>query len=339
MKYYGSGNDRMQIPKTGTSLNLVGGTHYLTIPNVPAGKLYIKARNQQKFDINTPGVTFTQGGQEDNTKGSVDSGQEQVFIINVPTAGDVSFCLQDVNFKIIAVATDEKVFKQSFSEGEKTYATDRLTYDVRYDLPEVLTEHNVKAYYVTNIADNPEDNTAIINAREVTNGVAGANQGVIVLYQGGVSADTSVPVFKADVNSAEQSGQTNELKVIASGTETVPTPADNNYMYVLSNQGSKSDGVAFYRYTGSKFSDRAAYLEVPKYMVNPSISGGSARAFRMVFHNEDGSETTLIRTVEKDGVAERAEQAGGYYDLRGQRLAKPNKRGLYIKDGKKIYVK
>ncbi len=321
-----------------------GNTHYMALSNVPAGKLYMVVGSNALIGINSPNAHFVEDDKflatthESNTKITNTNGTKKL-VLNVTEAGDVTFCLANFTCDKIAVAGDEKTFKSGYAESGNTYATDRLTYDVRYDLLNAFTDHIVKAYYVTDIVDNAEDNTATINAREVTYSVAGANKGVIVLYQGEVSADTSVPVFKTDVNSAEQSGQTNELKVIESNTTTVPTPADDCYMYVLSNKGSKSDGVAFYRYTGNTFSDRAAYLEVPKYMVNPSISGGSARVFRMVFYNEDGSETTVIRTVEKDGVTEKAEQAGGYYDLRGQRLAKPNKRGLYIKNGKKVYVK
>ena len=321
-----------------------GNTHYMTLSNVPAGKLYMRVGSNALIGINSPNAYFVDDDKflatthESNTKITNTNGTKKL-VLNVTEAGDVTFCLANFTCEKIAFATDDKTFKSGYAESGKTYATDRLTYDVRYDLLNAFTDHNVKAYYVTGIVDNAEDNTATINAREVTYGVAGADEGVILLYQAGVAVDTNVPVFKADVNSAEQSGQTNELKVIESNTTTVPTPADDCYMYVLSNKGSKSDGVAFYRYTGNTFSDRAAYLEVPKYMVNPSISGGSARVFRMVFYNEDGSETTVIRTVEKDGVTEKAEQAGGYYDLRGQRLAKPNKRGLYIKNGKKVYVK
>ena len=321
-----------------------GNTHYMTLSNVPAGKLYMRVGSNALIGINSPNAYFVDDDKflatthESNTKITNTNGTKKL-VLNVTEAGDITFCLANFTCEKIAFATDDKTFKSGYAESGKTYATDRLTYDVRYDLLNAFTDHNVKAYYVTGIVDNAEDNTATINAREVTYGVAGADEGVILLYQAGVAVDTNVPVFKADVNSAEQSGQTNELKVIESNTTTVPTPADDCYMYVLSNKGSKSDGVAFYRYTGNTFSDRAAYLEVPKYMVNPSISGGSARVFRMVFYNEDGSETTVIRTVEKDGVTEKAEQAGGYYDLRGQRLAKPNKRGLYIKNGKKVYVK
>ena len=104
-------------------------------------------------------------------------------VINVQEAGDVTFCVQNFNCEKIGVAEDEKTFKPGFAESGKTYATDRLTYDVRYDLLNAFTDHNVKAYYVTGIIDNSEDNTATINAREVTYGVAGADEGVILLYQ------------------------------------------------------------------------------------------------------------------------------------------------------------
>jgi hypothetical protein len=317
---------------------LNGNTHYMTLSNVPVGKLYMVV-NSPYIGINSPNATFTNvAGTTIENKGTLmnTNGTKKV-VINVSAAGDVSFCVKNFNCEKIGVAEDEKTFNANYAESGKTYATDRLTYDVRYDLLNAFTDHNVKAYYVSSIANNPSDNTGIITATEVPLTVAKGNQGVMVLYQSALGSNTTVPIFKTDVNSAAESA-TNKLKVISSGSTSLPSIDDDYYMYVLSNRGAKTSGISFYRYTGSTFSDRAAYLEVPKTWVEPA-SGGASRIIRLVFEDEDGSETTMIRTIEADGVSENIEQNGDYYDLRGQRIAKPSKPGLYIKNGKKLYVK
>lgn len=323
-----------------------GNTHYMTLSNVPAGKLYMVV-NSRLLGINSPNASFEnnavfgQTTHDDMKDGKytriTNTNGTKKLVLNVSEAGDVSFCVGNFSCEKIGVAKHEKTFRSDYAESDKTYATDRLTYDVRYDLLNAFTDHDVKAYYVSSMADNAADNTATITATEVTGKVAMADKGVMVLYQGEVSSSTTVPIFKTDVNSpATEAG--NQLKVINSGSTSLPSIGSDYYMYVLSNKGARSSGISFYRYTGSTFSDRAAYLEVPKSWVEPA-SGAGARAFRLVFQDEDGSETTAIRPIETAGISEYFEQDGNIYNLRGMRVEKPSKHGLYIKGGKKVYMK
>lgn len=317
-----------------------GNTHYMTLSNVPVGKLYMVA-NSKHIGINSPNATFesvsgsgytlSNGNTVLSTKGT------RKIVINVATAGDVSFCVQDFNCEKIGVAVDEKTYNPNFVKDGKTYATDRLGYDVRYDLLNAFTEHAAKTYYVSNLADNASDNTATITATEISNHVAKANEGTLVVYQGAVDVATTVPVFKTDVNTASVEA-TNSLKVIETGSTSLPSITDGYYMYVLSYRGTKSTGVNFYRYTGSSFSDRAAYLEIPKSWVEPTEPGQGARLLRMVFIDEDGNQTTHIRDLEIAGVSEIDQASGAYYNLRGQRVKTPTTSGLYIRNGKKVYV-
>lgn len=320
-----------------------GNTHYMTLSNVPAGKLYMVV-NSKLLGINSPNATFEENTAfiattHDNNKRITNTNGLRKLVLNVSEAGDVVFCVGDFSCEKIGVAEDEKTFRSDYAESGETYATDRLTYDVRYDLLNAFTDHDVKAYYVSSMENNTADNTATITATEVTDKVAMANEGVMVLYQGEVSSSTTVPIFKTDVNSPATEAD-NQLKVISSGSTSLPSIGSDYYMYVLSNKGARSSGISFYRYTGSTFSDRAAYLEVPKSWVEPApASGAGARAFRLVFQDEDGSETTAIRTIETAGVSEYFELDDNIYNLRGMRVEKPSKHGLYIKGGKKVYMK
>lgn len=332
---------------------LNGNTHYMTLSNVPAGKLYMVV-NTPYLGINSPNATFESvsgsGYTLSNNNTLLNTNGTKKVVINVEQAGDVSFCVQNFNCEKIAVAEDEKTFRKEFAENGKTYATDRLGYDVRYDLLNAFTDHNVKPYYVSAMTNNESDNTATFTATEVNpaNAVKG-DQGVIAVYQSALSADATVPVFKTDVNTApldaseNGNGTTvlkNLLKVGETGSTALPTVDEDKYLYVLSYQGSKSSGIGFYRYVGTTFSDRAAYLAVDKSWVEPSTgSQGAARALRIVFVDADDSQTTLIRDIETEGVSEVGGRPTDYYDLRGLRLSRPVKPGLYIKDGRKVYVK
>lgn len=317
-----------------------GNTHYMTLSNVPVGKLYMVA-NSKHIGINSPNATFESvsgsGYTLSNENTVLSTKGTRKIVINVETAGDVSFCVQDFNCEKIGVAVDEKTYNPNFVKDGKTYATDRLGYDVRYDLLNAFTEHAAKTYYVSNLADNASDNTATITATEISNHVAKANEGTLVVYQGAVDVATTVPVFKTDVNTASVEA-TNSLKVIETGSTSLPSITDGYYMYVLSYRGTKSTGVNFYRYTGSSFSDRAAYLEIPKSWVEPTEPGQGARLLRMVFIDEDGNQTTHIRDLEIAGVSEIDQASGAYYNLRGQRVKTPTTSGLYIRNGKKVYV-
>lgn len=341
-------------------LRLNGNTHYVTLSNVPVGKLYMVV-NCPHIGINSPNAVFesvsgqnytlTKGKGASNNNTLLNTGNStRKIVIDVTTAGDVTFCVQNFNCEKIAVAEDEKTFRKEFAENGKTYATDRLGYDVRYDLLNAFTDHNVKPYYVTDMTNNESDNTATFTATEVNaaNAVKG-DQGVIVVYQSALSADATVPVFKTDVNTASLDASAigdgttvlkNLLKVGATGSTELPTVDSDKYLYVLSYQGSKSSGIGFYRYVGNSFHDRAAYLAVDKTWVEPSTgSQGAARVFRLVFVDADNSQTTFVRDVESAGVSEVDGHSTEYYDLRGLRLNRPTKPGLYIKDGKKVYVK
>lgn len=322
------------------SFRMTGNTHYLTLSNVPQGKLYM-VMSGKRIGINSPNATFESVDgvvqSENTTVLKIGDGLRKVAI-DVATAGDVSFCVYDFTCEKIGVAKDEKTFKPAFAENGKTYATDRIGYDVRYDLLNAFTDHDVKAYYVSSMTDNTADNTGTVTVTEVPTTVAEANQGVMVICQSAVSSETTVPVFKTDVNSPAETGTANLLKVINAGQTALPTVAADHCMYVLSNQGSKSSGISFYRYTGSTFSERAAYLEVPKSWVEP-VAGGAARTIRLVFAGDDDSQATQVGSIEAAGVSEHYETDGSLYDLRGQRVVSPSRSGLYIKGGKKVYVK
>lgn len=328
-----------------------GNTHYMTLSKVPAGKLYMVI-NTPYIGINSPNATFEsvsgEGYTLENDNTLLNTNGTKKVVIDVTEAGDVSFCVKNFTCEKIAVAAHTKTFKTTFVKDNKTYATDRLTYDVRYDLLNAFTSHNVKAYYVTAISDNPGVNAADIIGTQVdpANAVK-ADQGILAVYQGAVDANTEVPIFKADVNTAalnvtadgEGSTLKNMLKVIGNDETTFPASEEGFYNYVLAPKGTKTTGVGFYRYTGSTFSPRAAYLPIPIEYVNTGSGSSSttSKRTRLLLLDADEQVATAILDVKGDGIATRNND-GYYYNLNGMRVDQP-KAGIYIRNGKKVVMK
>lgn len=346
-------NNRIQIGGNTGPVQIVGGVHYLTIPNVPAGKkIYIKARvnygnSSSLFNINSNNATFSEGYASESEKQiGIRTGSDQIYVVDVTDSGydsnDVTFCLHDVTFYKIAVAADTKTFKKNYVKDGNTYATDCLGYDVRYDLLNAFTDHSVKAYYITNM-ENSTGNTATVTATEVNQeNAVKESQGVLVVYQGAVKNDTEVPVFKTDVNTSAkevvESGATSEqlVNLFKTKDEIASKPADH-YLYVLSYTGSQGGGLGFYNYVGSAYVDRAAYLFMRKEWVGEDPYGSgttSARKASLITIDADGV-TTGVSEVETEKTPN---NDGYFYNLNGMRVEHP-KAGIYIRNGKKVVMK
>lgn len=108
--------------------------------------------------------------------------------------------------------------------------------------------------------------------------------------------------------------QDNDLK----GTNVTLARNQNVTTFVLN--GGKGE-IGFYPYTGTNIAKYKAYVEVDKAQ--------AAQGLRFSFGTATDIENTL---TEGEGEAKE------YYDLSGRRVAQPTK-GLYIVNGKKMYIK
>ncbi len=362
-KRFGSGKNRVQIPvskdsenapERGTGLHITGNTHYLTIPDVPANaKLYIKANKSDMFNINSPNATFVQGaanGDETFTKGAKTS-SSMVYIINC-TGGDVSFCLDDVYFEMIAVATEEKTIT------DVLYATNARSYPVDYSLDEAFLGTGVTAYKITGVSGNSVVTSPVTRVPATTN----TNQYNGVMLHGNAG---SWPLFTLDVNSTTETFTDNKLIGVVSGSTTgaLDQKTGNNYNYLLATggysvkyedgaeTGSVNDDIVnqlgFYlvlkngtklsdgsTYSAEEPNDNTAYLQLPeKYVVHNQIGSSSARQF---FYIDFDDHATHVNAVRSNSSIKTSNDA--YYSPQGVRVLKPTK-GLYIHNGKKIIVK
>ena len=157
-------------------------------------------------------------------------------------------------------------------------------------------------------------NTASVNGSTVTlTPVTKVPAGAGIVLSGS-EGTYYVPVTTETVNALSN----NELVGVTEET-TVEATADGKTNYILSNETS---GVGFYKASGAKLRANHAYL---------STTGNSG----------SGSVKEFLGFAETDGIATvstATENEGTWYNLAGQRIARPT-RGLYIVNGRKVLVK
>lgn len=130
-------------------------------------------------------------------------------------------------------------------------------------------------------------------------------------------------VYVAPATETGEEVNENSLK----GTvEPLTTNIGITYTYVL-NGGYGP--IGFYKYTASNLPLGRAYFETAND-VPSSNTGTNAKGYLFYFGN---GETTGISNATMGNEAEST-----YYDLSGRRIAAP-KHGLYIRNGKKVYIK
>ena len=108
--------------------------------------------------------------------------------------------------------------------------------------------------------------------------------------------------------------------------KTTAGEVGNTSVYVLAN---KNNGVGFYRWTGGELGIGRVYLPVSQ-SDTPASGGGEAKAFDFC--------NFMIETA-IDNVEKSESDAKQYYNLNGQRVAKPIQKGVYVVNGKIVVVK
>lgn len=165
----------------------------------------------------------------------------------------------------------------------------------------------VTAYYATR-----RDASNIVRLKAVPDGIVPANEGVLLVG----AVNKTQAMLDVDYRT-EATADVNIFHNTASGATAMGANC-----YVLANS---TNGIGFYHATeGTTLSQGKAYLD---------FSGSSVRAFTLSFGDDD--VTTGISSINVDGNAENAP----VYDLSGRRIAEPLGRGIYIKNGKKYFVK
>ena len=112
-----------------------------------------------------------------------------------------------------------------------------------------------------------------------------------------------------------------------------------NWQYIDGWGHAQTGPEAFYRAgNGAKLGDNKAYLQLLTEKVKPTnYDGVNPAKFAIIFVDEElGTVTTSLNGVES---TERTYNDDSYYTLDGVKVMNPTKKGIYIKNGKKIIIK
>ena len=93
---------------------------------------------------------------------------------------------------------------------------------------------------------------------------------------------------------------------------------------------------------GATAKRNSAYLQMPKNMVKPANWDDNILSNMIIlFEGEEQSEIDGIEEISLKDIEGESTQQGtdSYYTLSGQKVSTPNKPGIYVKNGKKVYVK
>lgn len=169
---------------------------------------------------------------------------------------------------------------------------------------DVTLPADVKAYIVTEAKDGK---ATISEVADIP-----ANQGVVLVSEtAATTATLTLGTASANCTGNKLSG-TNPRITIAEG--------DKNNYYIF---GNGSNGVGFYHPNSTTLKENRAYLPASV------VSGIAVNGFKLDF---GGVNTGIEAVIQAD------EANATYYDLSGRRVIRPAK-GIYVKNGRKVYVK
>lgn len=169
---------------------------------------------------------------------------------------------------------------------------------------DVTLPADVKAYIVT------EAKGGKATVSEVTD--IPANQGVVLVSETAASKATlTLGTASADCTGNKLSGTNPRL--------TIEESEKSNY-YIFGNGGA---GVGFYHPNRTTLKENRAFLPASE------VSGIAVNGFKLDF---GGVNTGIEAVIQAD------EANATYYDLSGRRVIRPAK-GIYVKNGRKVYVK
>lgn len=305
-------------------IDMTGGTHYMTLQDVPTGSTIFVEYTDQFFNLNSINVDSLRTYQNDLL--------HNVSMYKVTSTGDVSFCFQNLKLYRIAIVKDNKTIGSADKDYIK-YATYSQSYPVDYNLNAILNGTAVTAYSVS--TDYQSNATSVIFT-ELPNNQSAADEGVILKTSGKLGE--SHPIFTTDVNTTPQKPTSNAL--VGTGDETTEfekakKEGFQNYIlttkyFHLDKPGEVLDGnqQCFYKWVKGDVKNNLAYLRLE----NPS----NANAAKTVIYLDWFGDTTGIH-----GMTAPSQVTSGktYYTLDGRKVTSPTQKGIYIINGKKIIIK
>ena len=309
-------------------IDMTGGTHYMTLQDVPTGSTIFVEYTDQFFNLNSINVDSLRTYQNDLL--------HNVSMYKVTSTGDVSFCFQNLKLYRIAIVKDNKTIGSADKDYIK-YATYSQSYPVDYNLNAILNGTAVTAYSVS--TDYQSNATSVIFT-ELPNNQSAADEGVILKTSGKLGE--SHPIFTTDVNTTPQKPTSNAL--VGTGDETTEFEKakkegfqnyilTTKYFHLDENENQSGEVIdgnqqCFYKWVRGNAKSNFAYLQLK----NPS----NTNAAKTVIYLDWFGDTTGIH-----GMTAPSQVTSGktYYTLDGRKVTSPTQKGIYIINGKKIIIK
>ena len=297
---------------------------------------------------------------------------DKIYVVRNTAEQDVELWLDGMSIKKIAVATDLKTVNDlGWNTESRGYTTDPslLSYMTGKDFRTyVVLKPNEdegeepisvdKPVTLTRIDGGSKDGDATGIGMSMIIGAAeenGSPNACIVRYVGTKGGEDifdegeGFHIFVPDMHDGPSVLSDNLLKAqVKSGTvlrnETIEGTTYNNYAFTNKWKYVDSEGNELTGRGGQKVGDQAFYRIMKDGATSAngnqaylSIEGTDAARLAIFIEDEEyDGEATGIATVENSVGGENAR----FYNLNGQQLSgKPNRSGLYIVNGKKVYVK
>lgn len=345
---------------TDEGLCLTGGNWKITIPEVGStNAVYVRAHEigDATAGVGAANTAFTYVGT------ATDGTNDKIYAVK-GTGADMALFFNNLIIKKIAISNDPKTV------NKLGYATESRVFEIDPELMGYMTGTGLKAYTVTNVVygdkagDIPSITLTEIPSANVM-GPAGTNdhRGYIIYNTGDTKEvnilDNGFHLFVPDMHDIS-SASNHKKSILETETEEgknylrshtnsgtiVQTEKIGgveytnylmNYKYTSADGKSHEGPEAFYRASKSAtLGNNKAYLQLETAKVKPTEANQSGAKFAIIFVDEEqGTETTSL-----DGVKS-VETLGdnAIYTLSGVKVSKPEKGGIYVKNGKKFIAK
>lgn len=309
-------------------IDMTGGTHYMTLQDVPTGSTIFVEYTDQFFNLNSINVDSLRTYQNDLL--------HNVSMYKVTSTGDVSFCFQNLKLYRIAIVKDNKTIG-SATQNYIKYATYSQSYPVDYSLNERLNGTAVTAY---SVSTNYQSNATFVDFTALPDNQSASGEGVILKTSGNLGE--SHPIFTTDVNTTPQKLTNNAL--VGTGDEATEFEKakrkgfqnyilTTKYFYLDENENQSGEVIdgnqqCFYKWVKGNVNRNFAYLQLE----NP----GNANAAKTVIYLDWFGDTTGIHDMT---APSQVTSGKTYYTLDGRKVTSPTQKGIYIINGKKIIIK
>lgn len=342
---------------TGEGISLTGGNWKIMIPLVGGEKVasvYVRAKQIGNEEI-TAGVgdvetPFTYVGT------ATDGTGEKIYAVK-GTGDDMTLVFNNLIIKKIAVSQDTKTV------NKLGYATESRNVEIDPELMGYMTGTGLNAYTVTNVSygTKPGDKasvtlTAIPSENVMGEATSGDHRAYIIFNTDETNKAVSIldggfHLFVPDMHDKSNASDAKKSVLDVSGNAlksnllSASIPQEDgaytnylmNYKYTSADGKSHEGPEAFYRASKSAtLGNNKAYLQLLTANVKPTEANQNGAKFAIIFVDEEANtETTAL-----DGVKS-VETMGdnAIYTLSGVKVSKPEKGGIYVKNGKKFIVK